>query len=120
MHRESVARLGALDVERAGLRVQERELADDRNQVFPAFYPAREAVLGPELKHRPWPDARDRGGAAERPRVLLYLGPERQYLRITHLSLHATDQCAQNHCGGWDTVPPARAGRLRFRTAAGQ
>src|SRR6266851_5189921 len=70
------ARLGALDMERPGLRVQERELADLGDQVLLATDSSREAVLGPQFQHYPWLYPGDRGGAAECPGVLLYLGPE--------------------------------------------
>src|SRR5215472_8951480 len=93
MHRQRVARFGALDVERAGLRVEERELADLRDQVILAADPAGEAVLRPQLEHRRGPDPRDRGRAAEGPRVLIELGPEREYLRVAHVNLRAALSC---------------------------
>lgn len=60
MDREGVAGLGALDVERAGLGVEEGEVADLRRQVVDAADLPVEAVLGVELEDRAGPDPSDR------------------------------------------------------------
>ena len=70
VHGEGVAGLGALHVERAGLRVDERELDHLGHQVVDAADAAAEAVLGEQLQHRAGRDPGHRRHAAERPDVL--------------------------------------------------
>src|SRR5262249_59917261 len=76
--------LGALDVERPGLRVQVRELTDLRHQLVLAADLAREAVLGEQLQDHRWLDPGHGGRAAERPGVLAGVRPELDHLRVTH------------------------------------
>src|SRR5262249_6957384 len=76
--------LGAFYVERAGLRVQVRELADLRHQVVLGADLAGETVLGEQFQDHRWLDPGHRGRAAERPGVLARIRPELDDLGITH------------------------------------
>ena len=84
VHREGVPRFGALDVERAGLRVDVRELDDPGDQVVESPDATAEAVLGEQLQHRAGRDAGDRRHAAERPRVLARRRPVRERWSRAH------------------------------------
>ena len=77
MQREGVAGFGALDVERAGDRVQERELAHLRRQILDRVDPAAEAVLRPGLSTSPGRQVQDRVLATEGVGELVRLGVER-------------------------------------------
>ena len=68
---EGVARLGALDVERSGLRVDEAQVDLLAGQVVDAAQHAAEGVVGPQPQRRARPDPHHRGDAAERVGVLL-------------------------------------------------
>jgi hypothetical protein len=84
MHRERVARLGAIDVKRPGLRIEVRKFADPRDKVARPADPAREAVLGPQFQDGPRRDPRDGRSSAERLGELPGRRPERQHLRLSH------------------------------------
>ena len=84
MNGDCVAGLGAFYKERAGLRIQVRELAHPRHKVVRAADPAGEAILGPQLQDRARQDPGYRRDAAEGPGELAGRGPERQNLRIAH------------------------------------
>ena len=70
MQRERVAGLGALDVERAGLRVDLGHVEHLGRPVRRAPQPTGERVLGPQPQHGAGRDPVRRRGAAEGPRVL--------------------------------------------------
>src|SRR5262249_47288324 len=108
MHGERVAGLGALDVERAGLRVQVRELADLGHQVVLAADLAGEAVLGEHLQDHRRPDPGHRGRTAERPGVLAGVRPERDDLGVTHFM--ASLAGASLASGGGSSPPGHRNG----------
>src|ERR1700680_4617149 len=86
MDGQGVARFGALDVERAGLRVEVGKLADLRDQVGLAAHPAGETVLGEHLQHGRGPDPGERRRPAERPRVLTGCRPEGADLQVAHVT----------------------------------
>ena len=74
VQRQGVPRLGALDVERPGLRVDVAQVDLLARQVLgPAERPA-EGVVGPQAQRRPGHDPPQRGDAAEGERVLLEAG----------------------------------------------
>ena len=68
---ERVAGLGALDVERAGLRVDEAQVDLVAGQVVDAAQRAAERVVGPQPQRGAGLDPHRRGGAAEGEGVLL-------------------------------------------------
>src|SRR5262249_30775137 len=68
---EGVAGLGALDVERPGLRVHEPEVDLGAGQVADAAQHAAEGVVGPEPQRGPGGDAHGWRDTAERVRVLI-------------------------------------------------
>ena len=87
MDRDRVAGLGAFEVERAGLRIHERELADLGDQVVLAANPAEERVLSEDIKYHRSLDPPHRRGPAERPGVLIGFRPETDYLKVGHVAM---------------------------------
>ena len=71
VQRQGVPRLGALDVERAGLRVDEAQVDLLARQVLGRAQGPAERVVGPQPQRRPGRDPPQRGDAAEGERVLL-------------------------------------------------
>ena len=86
VQRERVAGLGALDVERAGLRVDLGDVQHLGRAVRRAPQPAGERVLGPQPQHGAGSDPVRRRDPAERPRVLPGLRPE---LHVVHAAIVA-------------------------------
>jgi hypothetical protein len=71
VQRKRVARLGALDVERSGLRVDEAQVDVRTRLVAGAAELAAERVLGPQPQRGAGGHAAHRRDTAERERVLL-------------------------------------------------
>ena len=71
VQRQGVPGLGALDVERPGLRVDEAQVDLLAGQVLDRAQRPAERVVGPQAQRRPGRDPAQRGDAAEGERVLL-------------------------------------------------
>ncbi len=103
VEREGVARFGALDVERARLRVEGGDLL--RGQVGHALDETGEAVVGPHLEDVAGLDLHHGFDPAEGPRVVAAFGSKAHDVQAGHDASLVRDRCADRR--------PARAGRAR-------
>src|ERR1019366_3036125 len=96
--RKRVARLRALDIEGARLRVEEREIAHYRYEVIARTDPTRKAVLRPQFEDTTGLHTHHRRRTAERPGELVRFGPVGDHRRDSHGRISVVSAGTSSRC----------------------